>query len=71
MPTTENGYVSLETGAGGNGYGRSVYNATTEPGGGDKGGASSVIKSMKRAIGQAITGGELSPSLISAADGNR
>lgn len=66
MPTTENGYVSLETaGAGANGY-RSVYNATTEPG--DKG-ASSVIKSVKRAIGQAITGGELSPSLISAADG--
>lgn len=58
MPTTESGYVSLETG---NGF-RSVYNATTEPASND---GNSVIKSVKRVIGQAIGGGNgASPPLI-------
>lgn len=60
MPTTESGYVSLETT--GSDF-RSVYNSTTEP---TTDGKDSVIKSVKRAIGQAIGGGSAnsSPSLI-------
>lgn len=62
MPTTESGYVSLDTT---NGF-RSVYNATTEPaanGGGNEG--SSVMKSVKRVIGQAMGGNSSSsPPLI-------
>lgn len=78
MPTNESGYVSLETikttGSAttpmGSSEFRSVYNSTTEPSSG--GGGNSVIKSVKRAIGQAMgTGGggaNASPLLIP--DGN-
>lgn len=60
MPTTESGYVSLDTSNGG-GF-RSVYNTTTEPASSD---GNSVMESVKRVIGQAIGGGNsVSPPLI-------